>query len=75
MPELPIVSGKEAARAFERDDWYFDRQAGSHMIYKKAGVRLSLCIPEHAALDRGLLRRLIRDSGLTVKGFIGLLKR
>jgi len=75
MPELPVVNGKEAARAFERDGWYFDRQAGSHLIYKKAGVRLSLSIPDHAALDRGLLRRLIRDSGLTVEGFIELFKR
>ena len=74
MPELPLISGKAAAKAFEKDGWYFDRQAGSHLIYKKADIRLSLSIPEHNILDRGLLRRLIRDSGLTVAEFISLLK-
>jgi hypothetical protein len=43
------------------------------MIYKKAGERLSLSIPDHRVLDRGMLRRLIRDAGLTVEQFIDLL--
>ncbi|MDR3688433.1 MAG: type II toxin-antitoxin system HicA family toxin [Fimbriimonas sp.] len=51
---------------------HFDRQSGSHMILKKPGVRLSLSIPDHKVLDRGLLRRLIRDAGLTVEQFIAL---
>jgi predicted RNA binding protein YcfA (HicA-like mRNA interferase family) len=73
MGELPVVSGKEAARAFEKAGWVFDRQTGSHMIFKKSGERLRLSIPNHAALDRGLLRRLIRDSGMSVDEYVALL--
>ncbi len=35
----------------------------------------TLSIPEHKVLDRGLLRALIRDSGLTVGEFAELLKK
>lgn len=74
MPELPVVSGKEASAAFQKDGWTLDRQVGSHMIHKKAGVRMSLSIPDHKTLDRGLLRRLIRGSGLTVEQFKALIR-
>lgn len=69
MPPLPVVSGKQAAAAFEKRGWYLDRWSGSHMIYKHADKRLSLSIPNHRVLDRGLLRRLIRDSGISVEEF------
>ena len=42
------------------------------MIYKKRSKPLSLSIPDHRNLDRGLLRRLIRDAGLTVDEFRAL---
>ncbi|HEY3781524.1 MAG TPA: type II toxin-antitoxin system HicA family toxin [Fimbriimonadaceae bacterium] len=73
MGELPVISGRNAAKAFEKAGWHKDRQTGSHMIYKKDGMALSLSIPDHKSLDRGLLRRLIKDSGLTVNRFKALL--
>jgi hypothetical protein len=33
----------------------------------------NLTIPDHRELDRGLLRGLIRDTGLTVEEFVALL--
>ena len=74
MPKLPVVSGKEAARAFEKDGWEFVRVAKSHhWVYRKAGNPAVLSIPDHKTLDRGLLRALIRDAGLSVADFISLL--
>jgi predicted RNA binding protein YcfA (HicA-like mRNA interferase family) len=73
VPQLPVVSGRDALRAFERDGWRFDRQKGSHMILVKTGHRANLSIPDHRELDRGLLRGLIRDAGLSVDQFIQLL--
>ena len=73
MPPLPVISGREARCAFERDGWVFDRQRGSHMILVKAGVPLNLSVPDHRELDRGLLRGLIRDAGLTPEQFVALL--
>jgi predicted RNA binding protein YcfA (HicA-like mRNA interferase family) len=73
MPKLPVVSGRQARRAFEKDGWVFDRQRSSHMVLVKAGVPVNLTVPDHRELDRGLLRGLIRDAGLTVKQFRDLL--
>jgi predicted RNA binding protein YcfA (HicA-like mRNA interferase family) len=52
LPELPVVSGRDARRAFERDGWVFRRQAGSHMILTKAGSIVSLSIRTTASWHR-----------------------
>lgn len=69
MPELPLVSGREARRAFERLGWIFRRQTGSHMILTRPGSIASLSIPDHRELAPGTLRKLIRLSGVTVDEF------
>ncbi len=73
MGTLANTSGKQAITAFTRKGWEVDRQKGSHVILKKTGSRLRLSIPNHKELDRGLLRALIRDAGLTVDEFLALL--
>lgn len=73
MPKLPVISGREARRAFEKAGWIFNRQRGSHMVLTRPGVPFNLTIPDHRELDRGLLRGLIRDAGLAVEEFIALL--
>lgn len=73
MPQLPVVSGREARRAFEQAGWVFNRQRASHMILVKPGVPVNLSVPDHRELDRGLLRGLIRDAGMTVEQFVALL--
>ena len=73
MGQLPRVSGRVARKAFEKVGWTFDRQRGSHMILNKRGVPNHLSIPDHRELDSGLLRSLIKVSGLTVESFIALL--
>jgi predicted RNA binding protein YcfA (HicA-like mRNA interferase family) len=62
-----------ARRAFEKAGWIFDRQSGSHMILTRPGVPVNLSVPDHRVLDRGLLRGLIRDAGMTPKEFLRLL--
>jgi predicted RNA binding protein YcfA (HicA-like mRNA interferase family) len=73
MPRLPIISGREARKAFEKAGWIFDRQRGSHMIFGKANAPGMLSVPDHRKLDTGLLRGLIRDAGLSVDEFLKLL--
>jgi hypothetical protein len=43
------------------------------MVLVKSGTPINLTIPDHRELDRGLLRGLIRDAGLTVEEFVALL--
>ena len=73
MPKLPVISGAEAVRAFERAGWSVARQRGSHVIMLKAGHIASLSIPQHKEIAPGTLRALIRNSGLTVEDFLNLL--
>ncbi|MBI4789449.1 MAG: type II toxin-antitoxin system HicA family toxin [Chloroflexi bacterium] len=72
MPKLPVISGDEFVHAMEQLGYSIDRIRGSHMILRAAG-RPQLSVPRHRTLDRGTLRGLIRDAGLTVEDFLELL--
>jgi predicted RNA binding protein YcfA (HicA-like mRNA interferase family) len=73
MAGLPVVSGAEAVKAFERDGWRKDRQSGSHVVLLKAGEIASLSVPLHRELAPGTLRSLIRAARMTVQEFVALL--
>lgn len=76
MTKLPVVSGREAIKAFEKNGWKVVRRAKSrHIIMKKEGMLPTLSIPEHKVLDRGLLRSLIRDAYISIERFNELLKK
>lgn len=70
MPPLPLMSGREVVRAFEKFGWQVVRQRGSHMILVKEGSRATLSVPDHNEVARGTLRSLIRAAGLTVEEFV-----
>ena len=73
MPKLPVVSGPDAVKAFQRAGWRKDRQRGSHVVLLKAGEIASLSVPQHKQLAPGTLRSLIRAAGMTVEEFVDLL--
>ena len=77
MSEFPVAPGSEAIRAFQHAGFVLERIEGSHHHLKKPGHLYILTVPVHRkkALKRGTLRRLIRDSGLTVAEFNDLLAR
>jgi predicted RNA binding protein YcfA (HicA-like mRNA interferase family) len=70
MGKLANISGKEAARAFEKAGWITLGQVGSHLVMVKPGVRVNLSIPQHKELSVGTLRALIRNAGMTVEDFL-----
>lgn len=72
MPKLPVISGADAVKAFERSGWHVDRQRGSHIVMLKPGHFASLSIPQHRELAPGTLRSLIRAAGLSVEEFCQL---
>ncbi len=63
---MKSVSGKELARRLEQNGWNLLRIHGSHHIYGKPGsiVRLSIPIHRNKPLKAGLLRHLLKMSGL-----------
>ncbi len=40
------------------------------MVLVKPGIPVNLSIPDHRELDRGLLRGLIRDAGISTEEFL-----
>lgn len=72
-PQLPVISGREAVRAFEKAGFRSIRQKGSHIIIRRDQPFAQLTVPDHKLLDRGTLRSLIRQSGLSVQEFTDLL--
>jgi predicted RNA binding protein YcfA (HicA-like mRNA interferase family) len=72
MASLPVISGRQAVKVFEKFGFFFYRQKGSHMILYHANGR-HLSLPDHKELDRGTLRALIRGAGITVEQFVSQL--
>lgn len=72
--KLPVVSGRDAVNAFRKAGYEFDEQHGSHIILRHANPpHRRLSVPNHKELAKGTLRTLIREAGLTVEEFAGML--
>jgi predicted RNA binding protein YcfA (HicA-like mRNA interferase family) len=75
-PKLPVVSGRQAIKVFERIGYQVVRQRGSHIRLRDEDNpnHLPLTIPDHKTLKPGLLRRLLRDADLSIDEFLAFLK-
>lgn len=72
--ELPALTAREVIRAFQAAGYEQVRQSGSHVILKREGARMTLSVPNHGhkEVSRGVLRRLISASGMTMEEFNSL---
>ena len=73
VKKLPVISGKQALKAFKRAGWHLDRIHGSHAIMRKEGSPVTLSVPLHKELRKGLLRDLIKDAELEIDDFLSYL--
>jgi predicted RNA binding protein YcfA (HicA-like mRNA interferase family) len=74
VTRLPVISGRDAVKAFRKIGYELDHQTGSHMILRRrVPSHRRLTIPDHKELAKGTLRALIREAGLTVEEFNVLL--
>jgi predicted RNA binding protein YcfA (HicA-like mRNA interferase family) len=73
MSKLPVVSAAQCIRALEKTGFVVYRQRGSHITMVRTTPSAQTTIPNHKELDRGTLRAIIRQAGLTVDEFIALL--
>ena len=72
--KLPVVSGADAVKAFGKVGYVVDRQRGSHVLLRHLDPpHRRLSVPDHREIAKGTLRTLIREAGLSVDEFIGLL--
>ena len=74
MSKLPVISGRRCVRALERAGFYLKRQTGSHLVLRRDEPFAQVVVPDHKMLDRGTLRAIVRQVGLSVDEFVSLLK-
>jgi len=74
MTRLPQVSGEQVVRALQRAGWERARQRGSHVVLTQPGSVVTLSVPLHNPVGRGLLHDLLRKAGLTDEEFLRLLR-
>jgi len=74
MARLPGLRPREVAAILEKAGFKLARQSGSHRIYVKAN--LGVTVPWHSKdLRKGTLRHIIKQSGLTPDEFLGFQRR
>jgi len=73
MSKLPVVSGRDCVKALEKMGFYFKRQEGSHIVLRRDDPFSQVIVPNHRELDRGTLRAIIRQAGMSVDEFSKLL--
>ncbi len=74
MTKIPRITSKELIKAVSRMGFEFQRQTGSHKIFKNAdGIRIT--IPDHAGkiIHPKIVKTILNDSKITVDEFISLL--
>jgi len=49
------------------------RQEGSHIVVRRDEPFAQVVVPDHKELDRGTLRAVLREAGIEVDEFTGLL--
>lgn len=72
MSKLPKLSGRECVKLLSKAGFAFKRQEGSHIILRRDNPFGQLVVPDHKELDRGTLRAIMRQSGLSLDEFIRL---
>jgi predicted RNA binding protein YcfA (HicA-like mRNA interferase family) len=71
---LPQLSGRECVKALECDGFVVRRQRSTHITLVREQPLAQVVVPDHDQGDRGTLRAIIRQAGLTVEEFLKLLK-
>ncbi len=73
MSKLPQVSGPELVLALEKLGFSLRRQHGSHIIMRRDDPYAQTVVPNHSQIDRGTLRAILRQIGITPEHLTSLL--
>ncbi|GBC96536.1 hypothetical protein HRbin16_02342 [bacterium HR16] len=74
MSRLPVVSGRQCIKALTKAGFVVARQRGSHVVLYRDEPPAQVTVPDHRELDRGTLRSIIRQAGLTIEEFVELIE-
>lgn len=74
MAKLPALKPREVIKILEKAGFSFVRQKGSHRIYLKGNIGVT--IPFHTKdLKKGTLIHIIKQASLTIEEFLKLLRK
>ncbi len=64
---LPLASGSAHAHALQRCGWTLEprRGRGKHYLLTKAGLPVTLSIPDHPQVKRALLAAQLKRAGIS----------
>jgi len=74
LTKLPRVSGRECIDALRHAGFAIRRQESSHIVLRRNNPFTQVVVLDHRELDRGTLRAIIRQAGLSVEEFVELLQ-
>jgi predicted RNA binding protein YcfA (HicA-like mRNA interferase family) len=71
-PKLPVVSGEQLIRALQKFGYISVRQKGSHVRLRHATdpQRQAVTVPLHDEIASGTLRRILRDTRVSVEQLV-----
>ncbi len=69
-----MIGARDCIKALQRAGFRVDRQTGSHITLRHDERAVTVTIPNHKELARGMLRAIIRQAGLTVDEFLDYLR-
>ena len=73
MSKLPVISGRQLVHALGQVGFSLDRRRGSHMMLFRSDPVTTVSVPDHRELDRGTLRALLRQTGVSPDQLVKLL--
>ena len=63
--KLPRISGSELVKILTRKGFYIKHRVGSHVVLRRDTPFAQTVVPVHDELDRGTLRAIMNQTGLT----------
>lgn len=71
--KLPHVSGRDCVKALQKHGFRTVRQQGSHIVLRRDNPFAQTVVPDHKELDRGTLKAILRQTGISLEEFLKLL--
>ena len=64
-PKRPVVNAKQMIRVLSKKGFLFDRQSGSHAIYIKDNISITIPIHGKKDLSIGVLNQILDDAAIS----------
>lgn len=71
--KLPRISGATVVKILVKKGFYIKHRVGSHVVLRRDNPFAQTVVPQHPELDRGTLRAILKQTGLSVEEFLSFI--